>query len=53
MPIRSCCGDYDFGTTCKRGNLLKMVQNLGRASPHALFTVMEWTPRGGDRVLSV
>lgn len=37
MPVRSRCGDYDFGTICKRGNLLKMVQNLeGPAHTHYL-----------------
>lgn len=49
----SGCGYYNFGTTCRQRNLLKTVQNLGRASPHALCTVMEWTPWGGDGALSV
>lgn len=34
MPRRSHCGYYDFGTTCRLRNLLKTVQDLGRASLH-------------------
>ena len=40
MPIRSCCGYYDFG---KLRNLLKMVPNLGRASLHAYL--QSWNGR--------
>lgn len=43
MLIRSHCGYYDFGTTCKPRNLLKNGSESRKGQPACIFTVMEWT----------